>query len=257
MKPFAAVLLFLVSSAAHAQPASAQSCTGCHGAHGEGGSTGAPRLAGQPHAYLARQLEAYADGRREHSVMTPIAKGLQPQDRDALAAYYAGLKAPANPPQVGGGDTKRGSALATRGDETKRVQACANCHGPAGSGQNGINPYLAGLDPRYLEAALMEWKSGSRKTDPSQQMVQIAKSLSEADIKALAAYYARQPAPQLAERGGSGAQSGRSASAPTKPGAGAAPAAGVGATGGEATTGGSQGPGGGGGASGSGASGSR
>jgi cytochrome c553 len=257
MKVITALLLFLVSSAAHAQPASAQACTGCHGAHGEGGSTGAPRLAGQPHAYLARQLEAYADGRRVHSVMTPIAKGLQPQDRDALAAYYAGLQAPSKPPQLGG-DTKRGSTLATRGDESKRVQACANCHGPAGSGQNGVNPYLAGLDPRYLEAALGEWKSGNRKTDPSQQMVQIAKSLSDADIKALAAYYAHQPAPQVAQDSASGAaSSARGASAPTKPGAAGEAPAGIGATGGEATTGGSQGPGGGGGGSGSGSSGSR
>src|SRR3954470_22480894 len=100
MKAFAAVLLFLVSSGAHAQPASAQSCTGCHGAYGQGGSTGAPRLAGQPHAYLARQLEAYADDRREHSGMTPIAEGRQPQARDALAAYFAGLQAPSKPPQV-------------------------------------------------------------------------------------------------------------------------------------------------------------
>lgn len=52
-------------------------------------------------------LEAYADGRREHSVMTPIAKALQPQDRDALAAYFARLQAPATPPQLGAGDTKR------------------------------------------------------------------------------------------------------------------------------------------------------
>jgi len=89
-------------------------------------------------------------------------------------------------------------------------------------------------------------------------MVQIAKSLSDADIKALAAYYGRQPAPQVAQRSHTGAQNAaRGASTPTKPGAGAEAPAGVGTTGGEATTGGSQGPGGGGGGSGSGASGSR
>jgi cytochrome c553 len=265
VRALAATACLVLAAAAQAQPANVQSCTGCHGAHGEGGSTGAPRLAGQPMEYLARQLAAYADGRREHSVMTPIAKGLQPQDRQALAAYYAGLQAPATPPQLGNnnqGDAgrsanhERGRTLAMRGDEAQRLQACANCHGPAGSGQHGLNPYLAGLDRRYLEAALTEWKSGSRKTDPSQQMTQIAKNLSEADIQALAAYFARQPAPQVAERTGN-ADAARGASAPTRPGAATQPAEGVGATGGEATTGGSQGQGGGGGASGSGPSGSR
>ena len=49
-----------------------------------------------------RQLEAYASGQREHSVMTPIAKGLRLQDREAIAAYYARLPVPLTPPQLGG-----------------------------------------------------------------------------------------------------------------------------------------------------------
>src|SRR6266850_5793746 len=54
------------------------------------------------------------------------------------------------------------------------------------------------FDARYLETALREWKEGLRKTDPSGQMTQIAKSLSDTDIKALAAYYASRPPPQVA-----------------------------------------------------------
>jgi cytochrome c553 len=96
-----AVLLVLAAEVA-AQPAQAQACANCHGTRGEGGLTGAPLLAGRPQADLARQLAAYADGTREHSVMTPIAKRLTPQEREALAAYYAGLRAPPPPPQVGG-----------------------------------------------------------------------------------------------------------------------------------------------------------
>ena len=63
--------------------------------------TGAPPLAGQSQAYLARQLAAYATGGRQHPVMTPIAKGLNPREREALAAYYSGLVAPLPPPQLG------------------------------------------------------------------------------------------------------------------------------------------------------------
>jgi cytochrome c553 len=41
--------------------------------------------------------------------MTPIAARLTPQEREALAAYYAGLRAPPTPPQVG----ERGVSAAT------------------------------------------------------------------------------------------------------------------------------------------------
>ena len=86
---------------AQAQPAAARACANCHGARGEGGSTGAPPLAGQSREYLLVQLEAYADGRRQHSVMTAVARALQPAEREALAVYFATFKALLPPPQVG------------------------------------------------------------------------------------------------------------------------------------------------------------
>ena len=99
---FPAALFLLFLGVAPAQAADPRACASCHGAQGEGGSTGAPPLAGLPRAYLVRQLEAYADGSRQHPVMSPIAKGLRLQERHALATYYARLQAPARPPQVGG-----------------------------------------------------------------------------------------------------------------------------------------------------------
>jgi cytochrome c553 len=101
LKYFLFPILLVLAAEAAAQPADVPACANCHGARGEGGLTGAPPLAGLPQAYLARQLAAYADGEREHPVMTPIAKRLTPHERAALAAYYAGLRAPPTPPQVG------------------------------------------------------------------------------------------------------------------------------------------------------------
>src|SRR4051812_47056938 len=55
-------------------------CVGCHGAQGEGNAAaGFPRLAGQPQAYLLRQLNAYVNGHRGNPVMGPIAKAMQQQ----------------------------------------------------------------------------------------------------------------------------------------------------------------------------------
>ena len=236
------LLLLLLPLIAVAQPTGVRSCAGCHGAQGEGNaSNGAPRIAGQPQAYLERQLAAFADGRRTSEVMTPIAQHLASEQRTALSSYYSELRARTHEPAPSGAAKTRGRTLAMRGDQTLRVQGCQSCHGPGGTGFGDVNPYLAGLDERYLEMALREWRSGSRKSDSSQQMSQIAKNLSDEDIKALAAYYASLPPAQLA-RVASPKPRIETLSDSTRPGAATQPRDGTGVSGGEPS--GSQGPGG-------------
>ena len=245
--------LFFVSAAfgataALAQAPNAQMCAGCHGAQGEGNAqAGGPRIAGQPQRYLERQLEAYAQGKRQSAAMAPIAKSLPENERSALAAHFANLN-PAHKPQSASAGSStaastRARALATHGDEAQRVQACQNCHGPDGAGLGEVNPYLAGLDAKYLQNALSEWKRGARDTDPSGQMQRIGKSLSDSDVQALASYYASLPAPL---RAAAGAKPPAQAATPTHPEAGSKRRQGAGVGGTEpATSGGSQGPGGG------------
>ena len=234
----------------------ATACIGCHGARGEGNAAANfPRLAGQPQAYLARQLKAYADGSRTHPVMMPIAKALNPQQIDAVSAYYAALDTPSPKPAQAASPQvlKRGQLLAAQGDDQLKVQGCANCHGPGGAGMPPLSPSLAGQHASYLAAALGEWKSGARNTDPSMQMPTIAKRLSDWDIAAVASYYASLPAPAPAAARTS--LPARTSAAPPAPGQPATPVQGVGTEQGTATGGGNQGPGGGGGGSGSGPSG--
>jgi cytochrome c553 len=232
---YLALLLALAPAVTLAQ----EQCAGCHGANGEGNAQmHAPRIAGQPLEYLARQLEFYADGTRQNAMMTPIAKGLTPEQRGQLAQHYAKLSAPANKAS-GSAPGGRAAVLVSRGDQAKHVQACANCHGPGGAGV-GVNPYLAGLDAGYLSATLAQWKSGARKTDPSGQMNVIARALADEDIKALASYFAGQPAP-IARAGSEPARAGAS-SPPTREGVAREPAQNAGAGGSEAASGGGQGP---------------
>ena len=247
------------NDSANANPVVA-TCAGCHGANGEGNpASNFPRIAGQPKAYLARQLKNYADGSRKNQVMEPIAKGLTAQQIDAVAAYFSALSPPEAKSAQGSKNTqaiKRGEALATVGDDKLGVQGCANCHGPGGTGEPPSYPYLGGQHAGYLAAALAEWKSGTRNTDPSLQMNLIAKRLSDADINALAAYYASQ-SPPVAEAQRTNTAAGtrqRSAAQPS----GTAQHGGsqaVGAEQGEPTSGGSQSIGGGGAATGSGSTG--
>lgn len=179
-------------------------CVTCHGAQGEGNlAAGFPRLAGQPYAYLLHQLASYASGTRKHPVMAPIAQAMNDAQRQAGAAYYASLPplagaAPASAPDTGPSPSQRAEQLAMVGDESRLLQACANCHGTDGTGGGASIPFLAGQHEAYLASALGAWRDGSRNNDPSGQMPLVAKALDSADLQAMAAFYARQPLPRTA-----------------------------------------------------------
>jgi cytochrome c553 len=166
-------------------------CQACHGAHGEGNPAGGfPRLAGQTADYLAAQMRNFADGRRTSPVMAPVAKGLDAQQAADAAAFYAAQSAP-----YGAGSThptpvqlRRGRLLTRVGDESKQLQACANCHGPDGSGERYAAPYLAGQSATYLASAIREWKSGARHSG-EKQMGPVVARLDDQDIAALGAYF--------------------------------------------------------------------
>lgn len=76
----------------------AQACTPCHGANGLSTQPNAPNLAGQPAIYVAEQLRAYRAGRRNHEVMTVVARGLGEGDIDDLAAWFESIQLEAKPP---------------------------------------------------------------------------------------------------------------------------------------------------------------
>jgi cytochrome c553 len=236
-------------------PNGATACVTCHGAQGEGNPAGGfPRIAGQSGYYLGKQLAAYANGARVNPIMQPIAKALSAEQIRDVSAYYATLGGGAAPAAAAGAASGRGQQLATLGDNGKRVQACANCHGPGGAGEAPVYPYLAGQHANYLVASMQAWKSGARKTDQSGQMVDIAHALSDADVTALASYFSVQPPPPPAGKAvniaaGSSARPAVAAAAgapgPRQPGA--AGVTGAGTEQGAPVTGGGQGPGGGGG----------
>jgi cytochrome c553 len=234
-------------------------CVSCHGAQGDGNAAGGfPRIAGQSAAYLGKQLGAYANGARVNPIMQPIAKALNAEQIRDVSAYYASL---GDAPAAAAGGSKpsaagpeRGRTLSAIGDSAQGVQACANCHGPGGVGNQPAYPYLAGQHANYLTAAMAAWKNGARKTDSSGQMTHIAQALADADVAALSAYFSAQPAPPSAAKwvnipAGSSQRPAvaAAADAPGPRGAGGATVRTTGTEQGAATTGGSQGPGGGGG----------
>jgi cytochrome c553 len=168
----------------------AAACFTCHGLKGEGDGRLTPRLAGLDTGYLNRQLDDYANGRREHAPMREVVRRLSPEDRAMVSAYYAGLTIPAGPSPTASG---LGEELYRRGDPARDLVACATCHGPDGEGGGAGNPALGRQPAAYLEAQLTAWRTGKRYNDPLGEMRLISRRLSPAEVRAVAVYAAALP----------------------------------------------------------------
>lgn len=96
----------------------------------------------------------------------------------------------AAPNSVRAADDARGKEL---------YQLCAQCHGPAGEGnQLALAPAIAGLGAWYLEVQLHNFKSGARGTHPEDtgglRMYPMSQTLkTDADLDAIAAFVAALP----------------------------------------------------------------
>ncbi len=67
-------------------------CTACHGVTGIAAVPDAPNLGGETSIYIDTQLKAFRLGKRQHPVMTDIAKSLDDSQIRAVADWYAAMK---------------------------------------------------------------------------------------------------------------------------------------------------------------------
>jgi len=174
--------------------AGAPPCAQCHAFNGVSDASGAfPRLAGQSAFYLAEQLRDFASGMRASAIMSPVAKALSPDDIADVTAYFAAIEAPFLPLRPGDPAlVKRGEELAKAGGP--EALHCDNCHGPGGSGEPPVVPYLSGQYAHYITFTLQMWQEGFRKNSPDAMAV-IAKKLDDKDILAVADYYQQVSSP--------------------------------------------------------------
>jgi cytochrome c553 len=177
-----------------------QPCMACHGAQGRASREGyLPRIAGKPAGYLYQQLLHFRDGRRQNATMARLLA----QQTDAylleMAGHFAALDLPhAAPPAaapLAADQLARGQLLATQGDATRRLPACAACHGTALTGVQPATPGLLGLPRDYLIAQLGAWHTQQRRAAAPDCMATIAQRLTPADVGAVAAWLAAQPVP--------------------------------------------------------------
>jgi cytochrome c553 len=166
-------------------------CARCHGIEGEGGGDGAfPRLANQNAAYLRQTMDEYASGARRSGIRGPIAAALDANERRRVADYYAARR----PPPAPAPPADSGRVLARSGDASRGIPVCGACHGTAVEADSAISPRyprLAGQHAWYLRQQLALWRDGRRGETPlAGIMTAAARNLTDADIAAVAAYYA-------------------------------------------------------------------
>lgn len=187
----AAIVAFAVSGAASADAEKARaivaaSCSACHGIDGNSTVPTYPKLAGRHPEHVARELQEFVARKRKSHVMEPIAGQLEAADFKAIGEYFAAQKPTSEPvrdPQA----AAAGKKLYMDGDEERGVPACAGCHVVDGSGNKRF-PRLAGQHREYLIAEMLKYRQDVRNSVASRLMREVAKRLTDDEIKAVAEY---------------------------------------------------------------------
>jgi cytochrome c553 len=151
-----------------------------------------PRLAGQQPEYIQKQLQAFIDRKRTNPVMFNVSHVLGPSMVRAWALFQDH-----NPLPLGGAskdNVAEGKRIYLDGISSAEVPPCASCHGPDAKGADAF-PRLAGQLNAYVYRKLTNWEKerGQDKANPDNSAIMqpIAHNLTNAQIKAVAAYFSQ------------------------------------------------------------------
>jgi cytochrome c553 len=185
---FALTCLALAPVAVHAADIAAgkekaEICAGCHGDNGISQTENIPSLAGQPDQFIQWQLVFFRAGTRKNEQMQPIVEQIDNADIRNLGAYFASLSPPKAP------EADPDPALSRKGKEAATGRRCASCHTDSFAGTKGV-ARIADQREEYLLKALHDYKAGVRVGGGVAAMADVAYSLSEEEITALAHYLA-------------------------------------------------------------------
>jgi cytochrome c553 len=160
----------------------AELCVGCHGDNGISQMENIPSLAAQPDQFIQWQLVFFRAGTRKNEQMQPIVEQLSNEDIRNLGAYFAQVAPPKAPPDDNPDLSKKGAQAAAG-------RRCASCHTDSYAGTKAM-ARVAGQREEYLLKALHDYKSSVRSGGGMAAMAEVAYSLSEEEIEALAHYLA-------------------------------------------------------------------
>ena len=81
--------------------------------------------------------------------------------------------------------------IVARGAPMRNVPAYSSCHGTTDAKLGA--PWLDGQSAAYIKAQLQAFATGARRNDISEQMRNIARQMTAAEIDEAARYYATRP----------------------------------------------------------------
>lgn len=138
-------------------------CAACHGEDGNSLVPTFPKLAGQNHRYLLKQLKDIRSGVRPIPEMIGQLDNLTDAQLSDIAAFYAGQTQ--TPGQASQDRLDLGAKIYRAGVSETGVAACAACHGATGTGNSPAGwPMLAGQHADYIASQLRKWRTGAENT---------------------------------------------------------------------------------------------
>jgi cytochrome c553 len=163
-------------------------CAACHGPNGNSDNPLYPKLAGADAEYLARELLHFKNGKRKNLIMSQIVLTIDDASIQDLADYFSEqARSPGKVVEVALLD--KGRDIFTKGITGSGTPACASCHGNEGLG-DGKYPRLAAQHVEYEELQLRAFRSGERANDAKGAMGDVARRLTDDDIRAVVQYLA-------------------------------------------------------------------
>ena len=162
----------------------AGTCNACHGLNGVSVGPSMPSIGGLPEPYLKNIMLQWKSGERYSATMGRHFKGYSDEEIAKLATHYSKLPWT---PVVQKVDDK----IAKQGKEAS--DRCETCHGATGSEPDDAEtPKINGQWADYMHLEMMKYRTEAVKM-PHKKMRGNTKKLDEADVEAVAKYFAAQP----------------------------------------------------------------
>lgn len=160
-------------------------CALCHGLDGVSRMAKFPKLAGQPQAYIEKQLANFRTQERSNDggQMVAIVTEITAQDIPVVAQWFAKQTPPPPEDATPDGISAGKAAFETLG--------CPACHDPAQA--KGTTPHLTSQHQAYLSKQMTDFRDGARANDPDGLMSAAMKPASDAQIRAISQYLSATP----------------------------------------------------------------
>ncbi|MBF0589565.1 MAG: cytochrome c4 [Magnetococcales bacterium] len=164
----------------------ANTCAGCHGTNGVSGGPAIPSIAGMKKEILFSMMQQFKDQSRPSTIMGRIAKGYSEGELHQIAAFFEKQKWVNT-------TAATDAAMAAKGAKLHKSKKCKGCHEENGATQDSEENMfrMAGQWPGSLYLMMKNYQAHDYPNAPK-KMIKRLKKLSDADLHALANFYASQ-----------------------------------------------------------------